>query len=63
MPEEIALPELSRRRRHLVLAICCLSLFIVGMDVTIINVAVPAIGRDFHAPSPACSGRSTRTCW
>ena len=32
------------------LAICCLSLFIVGMDVTIINVALPAIGRDFHAP-------------
>jgi len=33
-----------------VLAICCLSLFIVGMDVTIINVALPAIGRDFHSP-------------
>ena len=32
------------------LAICCLSLFIVGLDVTIINVAVPSIGRDFHAP-------------
>ncbi len=47
--EEIALPELSRRHRYLVLAICCLSLFIVGLDVTIINVAVPAIGRDFHA--------------
>src|SRR5579875_231512 len=45
-----ALPEPSRQRRYLVLAICCLSLFIVGMDVTIINVAVPAIGRDFRAP-------------
>ncbi|HTZ28500.1 MAG TPA: MFS transporter [Streptosporangiaceae bacterium] len=45
----VALPELSRRHRYLVLAICCLSLFIVGLDVTIINVAVPAIGRDFHA--------------
>jgi EmrB/QacA subfamily drug resistance transporter len=33
-----------------VLAICCLSLFIVGLDVTIVNVALPAIGRDFHAP-------------
>ena len=32
------------------LAICCLSLFVVGMDVTIINVALPAIGRDFRAP-------------
>ncbi len=40
---------MSRRRRYLVLAICCLSLFIVGLDVTIVNVALPAIGRDFHA--------------
>jgi EmrB/QacA subfamily drug resistance transporter len=44
------LSELSRQRRYLVLAICCLSLFIVGMDATIINVALPSIGRDFHAP-------------
>jgi EmrB/QacA subfamily drug resistance transporter len=33
----------------LVLAICCLSLFIVGLDSTIVNVALPAIGRDLHA--------------
>jgi EmrB/QacA subfamily drug resistance transporter len=33
-----------------VLAICCLSLFLVGMDSTIINVALPSIGRSFHAP-------------
>jgi EmrB/QacA subfamily drug resistance transporter len=33
-----------------VLAICCLSLFIVGMDSTIVNVALPSIGRDLHAP-------------
>jgi EmrB/QacA subfamily drug resistance transporter len=26
-----------------------MSLFIVGMDATIVNVALPAIGRDFHA--------------
>jgi EmrB/QacA subfamily drug resistance transporter len=44
------LPELTRQRRYLVLAICCLSLFLVGMDATIINVALPAIGRDFRAP-------------
>ena len=49
-PRGVALPLLSRRRRYLVLAICCLSLFIVGLDVTIVNVAVPAIGRDFRAP-------------
>jgi len=43
------LPEMSSRRRYLVLAICCMSLFIVGMDATIVNVALPSIGRDFHA--------------
>ena len=33
----------------LVLGICCLSLLLVGMDVTIVNVALPAIQRDLHA--------------
>jgi EmrB/QacA subfamily drug resistance transporter len=43
--------ELSRRRRRaLILAICCMSLLIVGLDVTIVNVALPSIGRDLHAP-------------
>jgi EmrB/QacA subfamily drug resistance transporter len=42
-------PDLSYRRRMLVLAICCLSLFIVGIDVTIVNVALPSIGRELHA--------------
>ena len=45
----MTLPELARPRRYLVLAICCLSLFIVGMDTTIVNVALPAIGHDFRA--------------
>ena len=36
-------------RPDLVLAICCLSLLLVGMDVTIVNVALPAIQRDLHA--------------
>jgi EmrB/QacA subfamily drug resistance transporter len=44
-------PEgLSRRRRWLVLAICCVSLFIAGLDSTIVNVALPSIQRDLHAP-------------
>ena len=47
---EVTLPELSSQRKYLVLAICCMSLFLVGMDSTIINVAVPTIGRSFHAP-------------
>jgi EmrB/QacA subfamily drug resistance transporter len=33
----------------LVLVICCSSLFIVGLDSTIVNVALPAIGRSLHA--------------
>jgi EmrB/QacA subfamily drug resistance transporter len=37
------------RRPWLVLSICCLSLLIIGMDVTIVNVALPAIGRDLDA--------------
>jgi EmrB/QacA subfamily drug resistance transporter len=44
------MPELSARRRMLILAICCMSLFIVGLDVTIVNVALPTISKDFHAP-------------
>ena len=41
--------ELSHSRQLLVLAICCMSLFIVGLDVTIVNVALPSIGRELHA--------------
>jgi EmrB/QacA subfamily drug resistance transporter len=40
---------LSRRRRIGVLLICSMSLLIVGLDVTIVNVALPSIGHDFHA--------------
>ncbi|WP_345566205.1 MFS transporter [Nonomuraea rosea] len=40
---------LSPRRRMLVLAICCMSLFIVGLDNTIVNIALPAIRRDLNA--------------
>ena len=36
-------------RPQLILAICCLSLFLVTMDVTIVNVALPAIHRDLQA--------------
>ncbi|GAA3531090.1 MFS transporter [Amycolatopsis ultiminotia] len=43
------MPELSRRRRQIVLAVCCLSLFIVGLDNTIVNLALPAIQRDLGA--------------
>jgi EmrB/QacA subfamily drug resistance transporter len=40
---------LSRSRRLLVLGICCLSLLIVGLDTTIVNVALPAIRSSLKA--------------
>src|SRR5579871_2280401 len=39
----------SNQRSWLILGICCMSLLIVGTDVTIVNVALPAIGRGLHA--------------
>jgi EmrB/QacA subfamily drug resistance transporter len=41
----------SKRGTHpnLILAICCMSVLILSMDVTIVNVALPAIQHDFHA--------------
>lgn len=38
--------ELSRNRRIGILLICCLSLFIVGVDVTAVNVALPSIASE-----------------
>ena len=43
------MPELTPRRRLLVLAICCLSLFIVGLDSTIVNIALPSLRADLGA--------------
>lgn len=36
-------------RRWLILAICCTSLLIVGMDATIVNIALPSIQDDLDA--------------
>ncbi|WP_380284891.1 MFS transporter [Kitasatospora purpeofusca] len=44
-------PGPDRRRRQLILAICCLSLFIVGLDNTVVNIALPQIQRDLDAPA------------
>jgi EmrB/QacA subfamily drug resistance transporter len=63
MPEKISLsigssahrldwtptPGLNRRRRLLVLAICCASIFVVVMDISIVNIALPTMRRDLHA--------------
>jgi EmrB/QacA subfamily drug resistance transporter len=39
----------SRRRRQGILAICCLSMLLVGLDITAVNVALPSIGQDLGA--------------
>ncbi|RYJ23923.1 putative efflux membrane protein [Streptomyces sp. L-9-10] len=43
------MPELSHRRRMLVLSICCMSLLIVSLDNTILNVALPSMQKELHA--------------
>ncbi|HZQ34082.1 MAG TPA: MFS transporter [Mycobacterium sp.] len=40
---------LSPRRKAIILTSCCLSLLIVSMDATIVNVAIPSIRTDLHA--------------
>ncbi|TNC29690.1 MDR family MFS transporter [Amycolatopsis alkalitolerans] len=41
------MPELTYRRKLLVLAICCTSLFVASLDNTIVNLALPSIQREF----------------
>ncbi|MGW0335835.1 MFS transporter [Streptomyces sp. NPDC003011] len=43
------MPELSHRRRMLVLAICCMSLLIVSLDNTALNVALPSMQKELDA--------------
>jgi MFS family permease len=37
-------------------AVLAVSYFMTIVDLTIVNVAMPTIGRDLHSPNPACSG-------
>src|ERR1700716_3015413 len=43
------MPDLDRRHQMAILAICCCGLFIVGLDNTIVNLALPSIGQELHA--------------
>src|SRR5690348_9090330 len=49
-PDRARTPGLSQRRRLGVLAICCASILVVVMDISIVNVALPAMRRDLHSP-------------
>jgi EmrB/QacA subfamily drug resistance transporter len=42
--------QLTPGHRRLILAICCLSLFIVGLDITIVNIALPSIRAELDVP-------------
>ena len=44
--------SLTARRKAIILVSCCLSLLIVSMDATIVNVAIPSIRADLHASGP-----------
>ena len=45
----LAEQQAQDRRLGIILATCCLSLFVVGVDVTIVNIALPSIQRSFGA--------------
>ena len=45
----IATSTEATRHRWLVLAICTMSLFLVGLDATIVNIALPTIRTDLNA--------------
>jgi hypothetical protein len=43
------------------LAVCCVAQFMVILDLSIVNVALPSIQSDLASPRPICSGSSTPT--
>lgn len=45
----MTIDTLSRGRRVGILFICSMSLFLVGLDITAVNVALPDIGAELHA--------------
>src|SRR5947199_6653773 len=45
----VALTELTSRHRYLILATVCLAAFAINLDTTIVNVALPDLGRELHA--------------
>ena len=58
-------PETSSQKRlsgrAVVLAVCCVAQFMVILDLSIVNVALPSIQVSLGSPLPTSSGSSTRT--
>jgi EmrB/QacA subfamily drug resistance transporter len=47
--------QLTPRHRGTALGICCISVLLVGIDMTAVNVALPSIGREFHTGASGLS--------
>jgi EmrB/QacA subfamily drug resistance transporter len=41
--------QLTSRQRSYALLVCCVAVLLIGIDLTAVNVALPTIGREFHA--------------
>ena len=50
-------------RRWKTLAVLALSLLIIGLDNTVLNVALPTFQEEFHTIRRRSNGSSTPTCW
>src|SRR5215469_16321239 len=48
-PSEVLMTDLTRRRQLLILATVCLAAFAINLDTTIVNVALPDLGRELGA--------------
>ena len=49
VPAELTPSDGTSRRAWLVLAVCSMSVFLTGLDSSIITIALPTIGRSLHA--------------
>ena len=54
-------PRTTPTSRWVVLVIACLAQFMVVLDATIVNVALPSIQRGLHFSTSTCRGSSTPT--
>lgn len=48
-------------RKWWTLLVVCISIFMLLLDITVVNVALPVIQRDLALTSATSSGSSTRT--
>ena len=57
-------PQRPPARKRVVLLALCLAAYIISLDVTIVNVALPSLVRQACARQPRnCNGWSTLTAW